>query len=142
MLSFGDSSASGADGEDWVETHAGRKPAMDSAANPGVIADIPDLDGDGAQDTDGVANTMGKMSISDSKGAVAAETPDLDDIPDMEEDVEAGDEATAAPKATVPSTGVVDSGYVFTNAYLSMPLTTLPQSSPSGQWQFIASANI
>jgi ubiquitin-like-conjugating enzyme ATG3 len=115
MLSFADSSTPGNDGEDWVETHAGRKSTLDSAANPGVIDDIPDLDGDGPQDVGNVVNAMGTLSVSESKGAAAAETPNLDDIPDMEEeDLEAGDEATAAPKAAAPASGVIDPRYAFT----------------------------
>ncbi|KAI6121895.1 autophagocytosis associated protein [Pisolithus sp. B1] len=42
LLSFGDSSSGLAD--EWVETHAGRNGTVDSAANPGEIDDIPDLD--------------------------------------------------------------------------------------------------
>ncbi|TFK44133.1 autophagocytosis associated protein [Crucibulum laeve] len=96
LLNFTDS---GAEGDEWVETHAGRKPNMDSAQNAGVIDDIPDLDG--PQDDDDVAARIGGLSLASSGGAGTTETPDLDDIPDMEEeDLEAGDEATAAPKTT------------------------------------------
>lgn len=100
LLSFGESSATG-EADEWVETHAGRK-AQDSAANPGVIDDIPDLDGDG----DNLASGVGGMSLG--KGAVE-ETPDLDDIPDMEEDdLEENDEATATskPSALVDTSNV------------------------------------
>ncbi|KAG1715772.1 hypothetical protein ID866_1396 [Astraeus odoratus] len=110
LLSFGDSSSGLAD--EWVETHAGRKSTVDSAANPGEIDDIPDLDGDHDHE---LANAMGNVSISSTAGATAGETPDLDDIPDMEEDdLEADDdEATAAPKAGVPSSGgVIDASQV------------------------------
>ncbi|KAG1861572.1 putative E2-like enzyme [Suillus subalutaceus] len=81
LLSFGDSSGAA---DEWVETHAGRGATMDSAANPGEIDDIPDLDGDG------LASAMADVSIR---------RRDLDDIPDMEEEgLEDGeDEATAAP---------------------------------------------
>ncbi|KAF4567342.1 E2-like enzyme [Pleurotus pulmonarius] len=102
LLSFGDSSAAGGEADEWVETHAGRKPSHD-AANPGTIDDIPDLDGDdhpaGGAGVGGVTAGMGNISLG--SGAAAAETPDLDDIPDMEEEgLEEGDEATAvAPKA-------------------------------------------
>lgn len=102
LLSFGDSSATGSEADEWVETHAGRKPSHD-AANPGTIDDIPDLDGDdhpaGGAGVGGVTAGMGNISLGG--GAAAAETPDLDDIPDMEEEgLEEGDEATAvAPKA-------------------------------------------
>ncbi|KIJ60021.1 hypothetical protein HYDPIDRAFT_177585 [Hydnomerulius pinastri MD-312] len=101
LLSFGDSSGAA---DEWVETHAGRKATVDSAANPGIIDDIPDLDGENE-----LASAMGNVSISSTTGATVNETPDLDDIPDMEEeDLEEGeDEATAAPKAGVPSSGAV-----------------------------------
>ncbi|KAI6131505.1 putative E2-like enzyme [Pisolithus croceorrhizus] len=106
LLSFGDSSSGLAD--EWVETHAGRKGTVDSAANPGEIDDIPDLDGDHDQ----LTTAMGNVSLTSSAGATVAETPDLDDIPDMEEeDLEAeDDEATAAPP---PRTGVLSSGGVI-----------------------------
>lgn len=101
LLSFGDSSAVGG-GDEWVETHAGRKANLDSIANAGVIDDIPDLDA--AQEL-----TAGVDAINLSSNSAPAEIPDLDDIPDMEEDdLEEGDEATAAPKGTNPSSGVID----------------------------------
>ncbi|PFH53709.1 hypothetical protein AMATHDRAFT_54144 [Amanita thiersii Skay4041] len=91
LLSFGETSVAGG-GEEWVETHANRKPTFDSAANAGVIDEIPDLDA-----PHDVAARMGGLSLSGADDNTA--TPDLDDIPDMEEeDLEAGDEATAAPK--------------------------------------------
>jgi ubiquitin-like-conjugating enzyme ATG3 len=84
LLSFGN----GYDPEDdWVETHAGRRPNMDSAANPGVIHDIPDLDG--PYEDDGISGAAANLSLN--------EAPNLDDIPDMEEDLEEGDDAAAAP---------------------------------------------
>jgi ubiquitin-like-conjugating enzyme ATG3 len=106
LLSFGDSSATGNEADEWVETHAGRKPTTDSAANPGDIADIPDLDG---HEADTVASDIGKLSLGGGKTVVADTPPDLDDIPDMEEeDLEAGDDAaTAAPKAS-QAAGVID----------------------------------
>lgn len=106
LLSFGDSSSGAAD--EWVETHAGRNSTVDSAANPGEIDDIPDLDGDG------LAGAMANVSMASDTGATVGETPDLDDIPDMEEDgLEDGeDEATMAPSAPKPgvptSSGVID----------------------------------
>jgi ubiquitin-like-conjugating enzyme ATG3 len=110
MLSFADSPGPGNDAEDWVETHAGRKSTLNSAADPGIIDDIPDLDGDGGPDADNITNNMGKLSVSHSKGAVAPETPNIDDIPDMdEEDLEAADEATAAPKPAAPISSVTKS---------------------------------
>jgi ubiquitin-like-conjugating enzyme ATG3 len=89
LLSFGDSSATG---DEWVETHAGRRANLDSAANPGVIDDIPDLDG--PHDDDGISAAAANLSLT--------ETPDLDDIPDMEEDLEDGDDAAAAPSKAPP----------------------------------------
>ncbi|KAI0675394.1 autophagocytosis associated protein [Trametes maxima] len=102
LLSFGDLSSTGNEADEWVETHAGRPPAQDSAAHAGVIDDIPDVD-DGEGD---VSGALGGLSLGD-KGAT--EIPDMDEIPDMEEDdLEAGDEATAAPKTTAaPSSGVI-----------------------------------
>lgn len=95
LLSFDDAADSG--GDEWVETHAGRKSNAASATNPGEIADIPDGDGG----TDELSAGVSGMSL---KSDVKEEIPDLDDIPDMEEDnLEEGDEATAAPKAP-PST--------------------------------------
>lgn len=111
LLSFGDPSSGLTD--EWVETHAGRKDTADSAANPGEIDDIPDLDGDHDQ----LATAMGNVSLTSSAGATVGETPDIDDIPDMEEEgLEAGDdEATAGPppKASVLSSGgVIDASQV------------------------------
>ena len=91
LLSFGDGSATGNEADEWVETHAGRRPNIDSAANPRVIHDIPDLDS--AQD-DGISGAAANLSLN--------ETPDLDDIPDMEEDLEDGDDAAAAPSKAPP----------------------------------------
>ena len=87
LLSF---DADSGKGDEWVETHAGRPSHMDSAANPGTIDDIPDLDG--AQDEE-LASAAGKINIAGG----ADDTPDLDDIPDMEEDLEEEDDAAAAP---------------------------------------------
>ncbi|KAI0633220.1 autophagocytosis associated protein [Trametes polyzona] len=102
LLSFGDLSATGNEADEWVETHAGRPPAQDSAAHAGEIDDIPDVD-DGEGD---VSGALGGLSLGDKS---AAEIPDMDEIPDMEEDdLEAGDdEATAAPKtaAAAPASG-------------------------------------
>ncbi|KAJ8076352.1 E2-like enzyme [Marasmius sp. AFHP31] len=98
LLSFEDD---GAGGDDWVETHAGRKSTMASASNPAEIADIPD---DGA---DEISAGVGGMSL---KQDAKEEVPDLDDIPDMEEDdLDDGDEATAAPKTT---SNVIDASQI------------------------------
>jgi ubiquitin-like-conjugating enzyme ATG3 len=101
LLSFGDADAAG-DGDEWVETHAGRKPNADSMGNVGVIDDIPDLDGPASD----ISAAVGGMSLED-QAIAAGEIPDMDDIPDMEEeDLEGGDEATAAPKPT--QTNIID----------------------------------
>lgn len=60
-----------------------------------MIDDIPDVD-DGP--VEAATHAVSTMNISDSKGAQAPETPDIDEIPDMEEELEGEeDEATAAP---------------------------------------------
>ncbi|KAH9083913.1 putative E2-like enzyme [Lactarius deliciosus] len=92
LLSFGDSAAAGAEADEWVETHAGRRTNTDSDANPRIIDDIPDLDG--LHEDDGFSAAAANLSLS--------ETPDLDDIPDMEEDLEDGDDAAAAPSKAPP----------------------------------------
>lgn len=92
MLSFADSDTPGGDGDEWVETHAGRK--SKSGGDHADIQEIPDIDGQG--DDDDVAGRMGGLSLGQDK---EPEIIDIDDIPDMEEDdLEDGDEATAAPK--------------------------------------------
>ncbi|GBE80587.1 autophagocytosis associated protein [Sparassis latifolia] len=108
LLSFGDLSSTGNESDEWVETHAGRASTHDSAANPGDIDEIPDVDD--AAGMDGVSNGMGNLSLSGANG----EIPDMDEIPDMEEqDLEAGDdEATAAPKASAPASNIIDSSEV------------------------------
>ena len=107
LLSFGDGSNGGAqDGDEWVETHAGRK-ASNKGADHSEIAEIPDMDAQGEDDND-LAGAVRGMSIGGHGENKESEVIDLDEIPDMEEDdLEAGDEATAAPKASasVPSTG-------------------------------------
>jgi ubiquitin-like-conjugating enzyme ATG3 len=113
LLSFGDSSATGDEADEWVETHAGRNPTMDSAVNAGDIDDIPDLDGPG--EAEGVTSAMSGLNLGTTSGAAAVgEIPDMDEIPDMEEDdLEAGDdEATAAPKVAAQTSGVIDAAYV------------------------------
>ncbi|KAF8228838.1 hypothetical protein L208DRAFT_1402957 [Tricholoma matsutake] len=95
LVSFADNQ--GGDADEWVETHAGRKSNVDSAA-VGDIEDIPDLDG---QDQEDVTTGMNSLVLGSSSGATAAATPDLDDIPDMEEDdLEEKDEATATATPT------------------------------------------
>lgn len=101
LLSFADSSTPSANGDEWVETHAGRKASThQSVQDQSDIAEIPDIDGAG-DDADGITTGVGSMGLG-GHGSKEPEIIDLDDIPDMEEDdLEAGDEATAAPKAPV-----------------------------------------
>jgi ubiquitin-like-conjugating enzyme ATG3 len=90
-------STHGADSEEWVETHAGRKSAMNSLQNAGEISDIPDLD-----NVDGVANGVSALNLGgdhSAKNREVVEIPDLDNLPDMEDIMEDEDEATAAPKS-------------------------------------------
>lgn len=97
----------GGDADEWVETHAGRKNG-DNAGDPGEIEDIPDLDDGHSQ---GAANAMANMSLSDSKAPHPNEIPDMDEIPDMEEDLEGEeDEATAAPSKP-PTSKLVEARY-------------------------------
>lgn len=102
LLSFADGDATG-DGEEWVETHAGRKSAFHNTTDE--IADIPDLD-EPSGDADGATSAMGNMSLS----APVGEIPDLDDIPDIDE---AEDEATADVAPAVPSKTEVDARSVY-----------------------------
>ena len=123
LLSFTDSSTPGADGDEWVETHAGRKASThQSAQDPADMAVIPDIDGD---DADGITTGVRSMELG-GHGGKEPEILDLDEIPDMEEDdLEGGDEATAAPKApvavppkTAPS-GSASPGQVQLSSYLN-----------------------
>ncbi|KAH6897597.1 putative E2-like enzyme [Coprinopsis sp. MPI-PUGE-AT-0042] len=110
LVSFGDggdaatSSAKGkaGDGDEWVETHANRKPTSNNVNNA-ALDEIPDVDDD---DDDGLSRGVGGMSLGgggSGSAAAAQETPDLDDIPDMEEDeLEEIDEATAKPSTAKP----------------------------------------
>lgn len=97
LLSFADSSTPSAEGDEWVETHAGRK-ASQKASDHSEITEIPDLDDPG--DADDITSGVGSMALGGSDKE--PEVIDLDDIPDMEEDdlEEEDDEATAAPKHT------------------------------------------
>ena len=123
LLSFTDSSAPSTDGDEWVETHAGRQAhKTDSATNAGEIADVPDLDGQGLhEDEERITQGLRCVSLGGGEGggegAGTTETPDLDCTPDMEEDhlEEGDDEATAAaPKVSVISAAaeVSDARYV------------------------------
>ncbi|TEB28478.1 hypothetical protein FA13DRAFT_1735619 [Coprinellus micaceus] len=91
LVSFGDGPSSGGDGDEWVETHAGRKATANPASDASALADIPD------DDDDDISRGVGNMSLGGhGTGEQAVDTPDLDDIPDMEEDdLEEEDTATA-----------------------------------------------
>ena len=114
LVSFADASAPSAEGDEWVETHAGRQATVQSATDHSTIEEIPDIDGPGDDITSGV----GSISLR-GKAEKEPEVIDLDDIPDMEEeDLEDGDEATAAPKVVAPKTAtsnVVDPRSVFSS---------------------------
>ncbi len=131
LLSFADAGSPDPEGDEWVETHAGRKSTLDSIQNPGEIEDIPDLDGV-ADVTNGVSGLGLGGSGGSGKEREVSEIPDLDDIPDMEEDLEEEDEATAAPKssaarsqpttsASIPVSGVIDVRY-GSNSLLRLPV--------------------
>ena len=101
LLSFGDGSNGAPDGDEWVETHAGRK-ASNKGADHSEIAEIPDMDAHGEEDHD-LAGAVSGLSIGGHGNAKESEAIDIDEIPDMEEDdLEGGDEATAAPKPSAP----------------------------------------
>lgn len=91
MVSLGDEAAGGGDENDWVETHAGRKPGANPVGDASALADIPD------DDDDDISRGVGNLSLGGQGAAEPAiDTPDLDDIPDMEEDdLEEEDTATA-----------------------------------------------
>ena len=110
LVSFADSSAPSAEGDEWVETHAGRQATLQSASNQSAIDEIPDI-----ETGDDITSGVGSLSLG-GKGEKEPEVIDLDDIPDMEEDLEDEDEATAAPKAVAPKTttsNIVDARSVF-----------------------------
>lgn len=107
LLNFGDTSATGNEVDEWVETHAGRKGTTDNADNAGDIDDIPDLDGPG--EAAGITNAMGSMSLGAGAASAGAgtpgEIPDMDEIPDMEEeDLEEGEDEATAPNVAVNAT--------------------------------------
>ena len=112
LLSFSEGGTTG-DGEEWVETHAGRKSTLHHATDE--IADIPDLD-DPSGDADGATSAMGNMSLS----APVGEIPDLDDIPDIDE---AEDEATADVAPAVPSKTEEDTRFVYSFLVVDTLLT-------------------
>lgn len=102
-LVVGGLDAPGADGDEWVETHVNRAATLDSAATPGDIEDIPDLDGHG--DSEGVSSAMHGLSVNASLEQ-HGEIPDMDEIPDMEEEGLEEDDIAAAP--VKPATGVIN----------------------------------
>jgi len=118
LISFADSGSKDKDDE-WVETHAGRT-SVDPAANPGIIDDIPDLDGPSS-----VSNNLGSLSLGDGDpskgdGEIPADIPDMDDIPDMEEEGLEGDEDEATAKAaviTVADVGVAKGNLLQVRTY-------------------------
>lgn len=98
LLSFNEGPGAATEGDEWVETHAGRKP-HNKAGGDGEIAEIPDIDGHGDDDHSDLVSGVRGMSIGGQAEGKEPEIIDIDEIPDMEEDdLEAGDEATAAPK--------------------------------------------
>lgn len=105
LLSFADPGSAANDGDDWVETHAGRNISQETG-NPTEIHDIPD-------DEAGHEVTAGLNDLSLTNKPSDADIPDMDEIPDMEEeDLEEGDEATAAPSKPKATGGVIDARYV------------------------------
>lgn len=121
LVSFADSSSPSAEGEEWVETHAGRQVTVQSAADQSAIEEIPDIDAG-----DDITSGVESLSLG-GKGEKESEVIDLDDIPDMEEeDLEDGDEATAAPKAVAPKTttsNIVDARYLLSRVRLRIYLS-------------------
>lgn len=103
LLSFSDAAVP-AEGDEWVETHAGRK-ASHSAGAPGVIEDeIPDLD---ESHVDTTTAAMANLSMSKGQSTAVPDLADLDEIPDMEEELEGeDDEATAAPVKSLPTKSI------------------------------------
>ena len=132
LVSFADSSSPSAEGDEWVETHAGRQVTVQSVADQSAIEEIPDIGDD-------ITSGIGSLSLG-GKGEKESEVIDLDDIPDMEEeDLEDGDEATAAPKAAAPKTtnsNTVDARSVLffsqtENIYLSHFITCCSAIEPA-----------
>jgi len=98
LLTFNDGTST--DGDEWVETHAGRKASPKTGGDHSEIAEIPDMDGHSDHGHDGLVDGIKGLSIDGQTQGREPEVIDIDEIPDMEEDdLEAGDEATAAPKA-------------------------------------------
>lgn len=144
LISFADSSAPSAEGDEWVETHAGRQATVQSAADHSAIEEIPDIDGTG----DDLVSGVGSLSLG-GNGGKEPEVIDLDDIPDMEEeDLEDGDEATAAPKAVAPKTttsNIVDTRSVFSSARQRTSIYLihyLLQCNGTSQRQLVTSTHI
>lgn len=116
LLSFNDGTST--DGDEWVETHAGRKASSKIGGDHSEIAEIPDMDGHGDNDHDDLVGGVKGMSISGLAEGKEPKIIDIDEIPDMEEDdLEAGDEATAPLKtlAAFVSTSTPESRFVLSN---------------------------
>lgn len=138
LISFGELSSTGKEEDEWVETHAGRPVGSDSAAELGVIDDIPDVD-------DQLSHAMADTSLS-AKGGEPADIPDIDEIPDMEEEglEDEDDAAVAAPKVTSPVVGVIDGRCAAVYLGLVMPQLRilLLQRSRSRERESPASSDI
>jgi ubiquitin-like-conjugating enzyme ATG3 len=112
LVTFGELSSTGKEEDEWVETHAGR-PVAHESAEAGEIDEIPDVD-------DHLSHAMANTSISSTKGGEPEEIPDIDEIPDMEEEglEDEDDAAVAAPKTTSPAPGVIDGRYIHSSLHL------------------------
>ncbi|KZS98479.1 hypothetical protein SISNIDRAFT_472381 [Sistotremastrum niveocremeum HHB9708] len=96
LLSFAVDESNDEQGEEWVQTHAGRDPS----ANPTSIQEIPDLDGPEDNGSPSLpTRELSSLSLGSKDATPAIGTiPDLDEIPDMEEEgLDADDDATANP---------------------------------------------
>lgn len=151
LLSFADGAGPAQDGDEWVETHAGRTAAAQGLGGAGGdIAEIPDIDGPGDADADDAAAGVAALRLG-AEGREAA-ILDLDAIPDMEEDdlEEAEDEATAAPKSAAPAVSKTGpSGLVDAARWVGCPWFFLRwlkarflQSGGTGEGQPSASAHV
>ncbi|KAF9518660.1 hypothetical protein BS47DRAFT_1325195 [Hydnum rufescens UP504] len=100
MLSFAEEGSAGDKEDEWVQTHSGRKAS--EAASPGIIEDIPDLDGL-AEGPSGIDQGIGNLRLGDIPSTASEAPPNLDDIPDMEEEgLEEADDAGQAPVKIEP----------------------------------------
>lgn len=118
LLSFAVDESKDEQGEEWVQTHAGRGTSArsltyqcllanamatvvtDPSANPTSIQEIPDLDGPDDNGSPSLpTRELSSLSLGSKDATPAIGTiPDLDEIPDMEEEgLDADDDATANP---------------------------------------------